>query len=465
LDTNICVFSSLDLESGSATAIGSTVTMDPRSTNNPFRTSAKEARISSRRRPAVEHLPEYQGCPAGAAHNVSVDALSMREQCIPPSGMDGTAYYTSGRVQQWAAHNEPGLLAVAKQRSARNTITSVDLTNDQAMLRVGEPVPGAFSVSQFDTSHVSLPASNGAYQSVDYSTSFAGAGLYSSASGLTGPEIATPYVFHGTSGSGFDELAQGLWPADDGQTQSAVVDGVSTNPADILYSLSNHQGVTYDYLGNWPYGPVAQMDPVNSASNVPLMHALTMSPLSSVTADPSMPSSYSPASFLAPPSGSPISSNTQGDEMCPETNIFPDEVSGTSLRFTIGESLLSTASPDHSHDPEFLSRSVATAVSPSDSGTVTEGFCRTIRPSASLQRPALPSSGPLAPTQQFEELCIIPPVGDALRRRSSGEPDVAPAREHELYHAVPRDDGLYHCPFQGQANCAHKPTKLKCNYE
>lgn len=444
--------------------------MDPRSTNNPFRTSTREARISSRRRPAVAHHPGFQSCPAGAAHDVSVDALSTQQQCVSPTGIGGTAYYTSGRVQQWAADNETGLLAVPKQRSVRNTSTSLDLTNNQAMVPVSEPVPGAFSVSQFDTSHVSLPASHGAYQSVDYSTSFSAAGLYSAASGHTGPENTTPYVFHGTSGSGYDELTQGIWPADDGQTQPAVVslDALYTNTADLSYGLSNQQGVTYDYVGNWPYGPVAPVAPVdsvNSASVVPPMHTLTMSPLSSATADHSMSSSYSPASLLAAPSGSPISSNTQGDEPCLETNIFPDEVCGPSPHFTLGESGLPTVSPDYCHEPEYLPRSVPTAVSPSDSGTVTEGFSRTVRPSASLQRPTVPSTGSLAPTQQFEELCIIPPVGDALRRRSSGEPDVVPAREHKLYHAVPRDDGLYHCPFEGQANCAHKPTKLKCNYE
>jgi len=42
------------------------------------------------------------------------------------------------------------------------------------------------------------------------------------------------------------------------------------------------------------------------------------------------------------------------------------------------------------------------------------------------------------------------------------------AREHPLYHNVtPKADGLYHCPFEDdpKANCAHKPEKLKCNYE
>lgn len=40
------------------------------------------------------------------------------------------------------------------------------------------------------------------------------------------------------------------------------------------------------------------------------------------------------------------------------------------------------------------------------------------------------------------------------------------ARDHPLYRsAFPHADGLYHCPWEGQTNCNHKPEKLKCNYE
>lgn len=40
------------------------------------------------------------------------------------------------------------------------------------------------------------------------------------------------------------------------------------------------------------------------------------------------------------------------------------------------------------------------------------------------------------------------------------------ARDHPLYQkAAPRGDGLYHCPWEGDASCTHKPEKLKCNYE
>lgn len=40
------------------------------------------------------------------------------------------------------------------------------------------------------------------------------------------------------------------------------------------------------------------------------------------------------------------------------------------------------------------------------------------------------------------------------------------ARDDPLYQGVPSEiDGLYHCPFEGRADCSHKPDKLKCVYE
>jgi hypothetical protein len=49
-------------------------------------------------------------------------------------------------------------------------------------------------------------------------------------------------------------------------------------------------------------------------------------------------------------------------------------------------------------------------------------------------------------------------------RRLSGEGESA--RDHYLYkNAFPHADGLFHCPWEGQTACNHKPEKLKCNYE
>lgn len=49
-------------------------------------------------------------------------------------------------------------------------------------------------------------------------------------------------------------------------------------------------------------------------------------------------------------------------------------------------------------------------------------------------------------------------------QRSSVESD-SPREDHRYKNAVRKGDGLFHCPWEGQSGCNHKPEKLKCNYE
>lgn len=65
---------------------------------------------------------------------------------------------------------------------------------------------------------------------------------------------------------------------------------------------------------------------------------------------------------------------------------------------------------------------------------------------------------------------VLTIVGDAAlppafpSRRPTNEGDTA--RDHPLYkNATPQADGLFHCPWEGETSCNHKPEKLKCNYE
>ncbi|ROT42803.1 hypothetical protein SODALDRAFT_392215 [Sodiomyces alkalinus F11] len=56
----------------------------------------------------------------------------------------------------------------------------------------------------------------------------------------------------------------------------------------------------------------------------------------------------------------------------------------------------------------------------------------------------------------------LPPSYTARRPTNEGES----ARDHPLYkNAAPGPDGLFHCPWEGQASCNHKAEKLKCNYD
>ncbi|KAI0199570.1 hypothetical protein F4808DRAFT_209158 [Astrocystis sublimbata] len=56
-------------------------------------------------------------------------------------------------------------------------------------------------------------------------------------------------------------------------------------------------------------------------------------------------------------------------------------------------------------------------------------------------------------------------LSPSFTRRPSADNESS-ARDHPLYkNAFPKPDGLFHCPWEGQASCNHKPEKLKCNYD
>ncbi|UPL00388.1 hypothetical protein LCI18_011322 [Fusarium solani-melongenae] len=40
-----------------------------------------------------------------------------------------------------------------------------------------------------------------------------------------------------------------------------------------------------------------------------------------------------------------------------------------------------------------------------------------------------------------------------------------PGREHPLYKGTREPDGLYHCPWEKEVSCNHKPAKLKCTFD
>lgn len=79
---------------------------------------------------------------------------------------------------------------------------------------------------------------------------------------------------------------------------------------------------------------------------------------------------------------------------------------------------------------------------------------------------AMSTFGPLASSDEQMHSSMATDFGGSatMRQRSSSESDTV--RDHPLYkEAVADDDGLYHCPWESESNCNHKPEKLKCNYE
>ncbi|KAJ9154892.1 Zinc finger protein ZIC 5 [Pleurostoma richardsiae] len=62
----------------------------------------------------------------------------------------------------------------------------------------------------------------------------------------------------------------------------------------------------------------------------------------------------------------------------------------------------------------------------------------------------------------LEDQFSLPPAWSTRRSSHEGES----ARDHPLYkNAFPHADGLFHCPWEGQPTCNHRPEKLKCNYD
>lgn len=67
----------------------------------------------------------------------------------------------------------------------------------------------------------------------------------------------------------------------------------------------------------------------------------------------------------------------------------------------------------------------------------------------------------VVPSMSQDGFSLPPAFGS---RRLSGEGESA--RDHFLYkNAYPQADGLFHCPWEGESTCNHKPEKLKCNYD
>jgi hypothetical protein len=137
-------------------------------------------------------------------------------------------------------------------------------------------------------------------------------------------------------------------------------------------------------------------------------------------------------------------------------------------------SVAAAGSPTHTHN----SSPLATHHSPAaDISPILPGQSpRYVLPDCSLaQEPHshvvefFRTSQSLGTQNTYEDFAIMPGEEYSLppslcNRRHSNEGESA--RDHPLYRtATTQADGLYHCPWEGESNCTHKPEKLKCNYE
>lgn len=138
-------------------------------------------------------------------------------------------------------------------------------------------------------------------------------------------------------------------------------------------------------------------------------------------------------------------------------DCFSSSISRTSSPATIDEVWLPSAlSPNSS--PEIVGETPRYV---DYFGTNAEQESHTSLISAERKMALLSESKDVVP--KIEDGLAIPSGYASRRHGSDGE---SSARDHELYkNATPGSDGLFHCPWEGQNTCSHKPEKLKCNYE
>ena len=180
---------------------------------------------------------------------------------------------------------------------------------------------------------------------------------------------------------------------------------------------------------------------------------------SSAPMEPSLPSSYSRPSLLSKNFGSPISQSSHEDFSSNASNeesmLSPLSLGGPAQ----GAYHAPLFDPQYdtarfvSHEPPLYSPS-------------NEIFSNsTLRPSNGFPRPSLANMPYPVSCDPHSVSMVGPSMDMQMYRRMSGESDNTTARNNALYHVGPREDGLYHCPFEAEGECGHKPEKLKCNYE
>lgn len=143
-------------------------------------------------------------------------------------------------------------------------------------------------------------------------------------------------------------------------------------------------------------------------------------------------------------------------------DCFSSSISRTSSPATIDDTWLPGALSPHS--PEILGNSPRYVHHPGAKPAYISSHLSHISSSVSAERKISLGSDSTQDKIHLDDGNLTISTGFVPRRHGSeGE---SSARDHELYkNAAPGPDGLFHCPWEGQASCNHKAEKLKCNYE
>ena len=212
---------------------------------------------------------------------------------------------------------------------------------------------------------------------------------------------------------------------------------------DFAYSSAEDLSGTQTLLSNTVHGPGNALTPFNllssTADNIP--STITMDTKSII----SSPSVWDPNMYL----DSERSSPTLDDWALPPQMLTPNTNSPLSY-----SSVMDADSPRYSLQDHADLGALSSYASTRD---------RTARKPLGPRQSKVASD--LANSRQ--RLSGLETSDDTYKLvgRSALEIDNT-ARDHPLYQNVrPQGDGLYHCPWEGQSSCQHKPEKLKCNYE
>ena len=193
------------------------------------------------------------------------------------------------------------------------------------------------------------------------------------------------------------------------------------------------------------------------ASCADITHSLDWSSNSGLT--PSSSSMQSSHSFLGHQPDTPISTNLYDGMFVTTQNGSLEAANGVLPPFSLNDATVSQVSIDYADPERFAYNSRAATLLQSNRGI------STIRPNQNFQRAPIPAdmwTGYDGASQPYGLPMAYSSVSGS-RRSSEGE--AKNARDHAFYKAFPEKDGLYHCPYEVSEKCAHKPDKLKCNYE
>ncbi|KAL8942884.1 MAG: hypothetical protein Q9216_001427 [Gyalolechia sp. 2 TL-2023] len=330
-----------------------------------------------------------------------------------------TFYDDPVTVRQWAAETDPNTSVDFADYGLPETKYGIDVST----ICLAPQVPGSFPVSCSDVSHFSFPASRG-FQDDD----FGAPGAPPMPNGMA-PNLMDPLGL---------ETYNGTEPMRNYETWSYPT------PTAEDVSFSTCTAPCYPYSADSSFEPRFSDWPTNvflpdnegpregypCASNT-----LAWSPV--LATDPSVSSSYSRSSYLAMQANTPLSPVAQEPDWPIDPVTCPEE-SGFYPAFSLGETFSQPAGLLNGQDP-----------------------MSTVKPSRPFQRNPIAGMDFWTQEDPYPQSCVVPaPTNVPTTRRSSDVETTTTAREHPLYQAGPKEDGLYHCPFAGSEDCSHKPEKL-----